>query len=152
MQVVLSTVAGAVAGFLAALIRSYFESRAKVDEQLHQSRTDLYQELWRQTAILPKWPRATDVTYERLASLCAWLRDWYFGVGDVRERVPGGLYLSAPAGKQYARVQELLAAHVGEGPIADQEYERIRTALSELRTQITEDLLSRRGAPFRPLG
>lgn len=153
MDVLISTAAGAIAGFLAALVKGYFDSRAKVDDQLHAARTALYRELWRQSAVLPKWPRAQGVTCERLALLSEWLRDWYFGVGtDAADRVPGGLYLSRAARRRYGKVQATLKAvsgHAADEVLSDTDYLTVQRVLSRLRNQMTGDLLSRRGAPFR---
>lgn len=156
MNVLVSTVAGAISGLLAALIKGYFDSRGRVDEALHETRTGLYQELWRRTSVLPLWPPAPGVTFEALHQLSEWLRDWYFGSpagADPGEaRVPGGLYLSKRSRGRYEKVQVALKerSEGKSGPISDADYQAVRTALSSLRTQLTEDLLSRRGAPYRP--
>ncbi|HET6951070.1 MAG TPA: hypothetical protein VFI47_11880 [Acidimicrobiales bacterium] len=151
MDWVITVLTGAAAGFLAALIEGYFSSRAKVDDELHASRTTLYQELWRESALLPLWPRDDEVTYGALASLSARLRDWYFGTGTA-DGVPGGLYLSRGSRRRYGKVQSALEAVSGrpaDAVLSRADYDAVRTALSGLRTQMTGDLLSRRGAPFR---
>src|SRR5687768_10849680 len=116
MDVVISTAAGAVGGLVAALVKSYVDSRTKVDENLRDTRLRAYREVWQQTSILPLWPRATDVSYERLHAFSVWLRSWYFGTapeGGVDEnatadRVCGGMFMSTQARKRYTKVQEAI--------------------------------------------
>lgn len=155
MNLVASTIAGAVAGLLAALAKSFVDSRGRVDEALHETRTGLYQELWRATSILPLWPPAAGVTFEDLFRMSEWLRDWYFGSplepAGNESRTPGGLYLSRRSRDRYEGAQEALRVRTAgrTGPISDDDYSAVRKALSGLRTQLTNDLLSRRGAPYR---
>jgi hypothetical protein len=69
------------------------------------------------------------------------MRDWYFDTG--------GIYLSADARDAYfgvqKAVQEVLAAGAA-GPLDDPTYDRVRACCSTLRTELAEDLLSRRAA------
>jgi hypothetical protein len=64
------------------------------------------------------------------------------------------MFMSTKARKRYMDVQEAIALAVdtqsrSTTQIRTSEYDAIRKACSRLRTAMTRDLLSRRGAPFR---
>jgi hypothetical protein len=114
-----------------------------IDVDLRNRRIAVYAELWKSTAILPMWPRATGVTYEQLTRFSESLRTWYFQTG--------GMYLSRSThDKAYSPLQqalkELLQPHP-VGVISDEHYETIRKRCSALRTALAGDLESRREGP-----
>lgn len=115
-----------------------------IDLDLRKRRIDLYEELWKATAVLPKWPRAQGVTYEALLALSETLKTWYF------QR--GGMYLSRTAHRDaYSPLQDTLANILGTqstGPISDQHYELVRDRCSALRTALANDIESRREGPI----
>jgi hypothetical protein len=135
--------AGGVVAVIVAAIQTALTLRAKIDESLRDARIEAYKPLWELTKRIPQWPRATDVTYDKLYNLSENLRDWYFDTG--------GLYLSRKAQKAYGYVQKEITNVVGqekssEDHIADGEYDAIRDRCSALRTELTKDLLSRKRA------
>ena len=75
---VLSALVGASVAAVGALIQSALSQRVKVDESLRSARLEVYKVLWKKTELLPRWPKADDVTYQKLHDLCADLRHWYF--------------------------------------------------------------------------
>jgi hypothetical protein len=114
-----------------------------IDVDLRKRRIEVYAELWKLTALLPMWPKASGVTYEQLMRFSESLRTWYF------ER--GGMYLSRSTHKNaYTPLQEalmeLLQAHPS-GEISDKHYECIRKRCSTLRTALAGDIESRREGP-----
>jgi hypothetical protein len=134
-------VVGGVVSFVVSTLSNALSYRAKVDEGLRDTRLALYRVLWKKTEILPKWPHRTDVTYEKLHELSEELRNWYFG--------DGGIFLSRAARRAYGKLQDTVGEIVTQRPkgaIIDLDYEEVRLRCSDLRTQLTEDLLSRRGA------
>jgi hypothetical protein len=132
-------IVGGAAGALGAVLRDLLASRMKTDEKLRDLRTPVYKELWKLTDALPKWPRAK-LTYRDLHDFSAELKTWYFE--------KGGIYLSRRSHKRYTAVQDaLLKALTGvkeSDAIPDDVYEAVRKKCSALRTEMTEDLLSRR--------
>lgn len=75
------------------------------------------------------------------------MRDWYFN--------EGGIYLSVKSRKSYGDAQDAIQTVLGEhknekAPLSDPHYEKARKGFSQLRTQLTNDLLSRRSAPRLP--
>jgi hypothetical protein len=76
------------------------------------------------------------------------LRDWYFETG--------GIWLSTAARQSYSGVQESINLAVTENsedpaqPVAGPTYDAIREHCSTLRSFLTQDLFSRRGAPELP--
>ena len=116
-----------------------------IDLDLRQRRIQVYAELWKSTAILPKWPRAEDVTYEKLLSFSESLRGWYF------ER--GGMYLSQTThDKAYSPLQDALADTLKSdksGPISKDDYCSIREHCSMLRRALAGDINSRSESPKR---
>jgi len=120
-----------------ALARSGWlrELRSDVDLELRRSRAEPYMELWRVTRCLPLWPRAADVTREDMTALSCNLREWYFN--------GGGMWLSAESRRAYEVLQTRLQDFAGKrGPLA--EYDEIRVLCSQLRSDLTADLSSRR--------
>ncbi len=120
------------------------ELGSSIDTDLRHKRTEVYKELWKSTELLPKWPRASDVTYKDLIKFSNDLKDWYFN--------KGGIYLSRGAQNRYADLQKTLTyVLMGKdlGKISNQDYDRVRNKCSALRTELTNDLLSRRGAPLK---
>ena len=117
-----------------------------VDVDLRKRRIDVYTELWEKTKILSKWPRNPDVTYIALKDFSEALKEWYFE--------KGGMFLSRTThNKAYIPLQEAITNTIKQkgGPIyegiTDEEYDRIRELCSNLRTHLTEDIISRKTAP-----
>lgn len=143
ITIVISAVIGAVVSYLGALLKNFMDIRAKVDESLRESRIPVYKELWIKTSLLPKRPRSEKVTYEVLAQFSVDLTDWYFN--------RGGIFMSKRAFAAYGILQDTIHRVLpkgGEGRVSDLHYDEVRDKCSKLRTELTNDLLSRRGAPF----
>lgn len=110
------------------------------DTDLRQRRIPEYTKLWSLTKLLPKWPRANDVTSQDLHKLSKALRDWYFS--------GGGMLLSAESFDAYSELQDRLAEFLsGQAdpaqPISDPDYDRIRGYCSAVRAQLAADIVSR---------
>lgn len=136
---------GVVTGFLGALLKSWLDSRLKLDEETRKERWDVYKKLWTMSKCVPKWPREENLTYGTLLKFSVDCRDWYFN--------EGGYHLSRPSRKAYGRMQDTIAAALaGKGAAAKVEtsdYDRVQQSGSALRTQLTLDLHSRqRGALY----
>ena len=107
----------------------------------------LYRSLWTQTGVLSLTPINKEMTYADVDQLSMTLKNWYFA--DC-----GGLYLSAAAQVAYRNAQDVLNDSRRE-PRSDlvwreteaADYERLRAAVSTLRTELTNDLQSRIAAP-----
>jgi len=116
---------------------------AQIDIHLREKRITVYQKLWQATALLPKWPRAKNLTYEHLIKFSETLRDWYFQ--------EGGMYLSKDAREAYGALQDEIWAILGDQPTGDlqpEHYDKIREQCSTLRRELTDDILSLRAAPL----
>lgn len=143
---------GAVVVGLAAWLGKLWSDRivqsqkyaGEVDLDLRKRRIEVYGELWKYTALLPKWPRAEDVTYEQLRTLSENLRQWYYEVG--------GMYLSRTAHNEaYGPLQGAIAKVLGgggSGPLSVADYESVRQKCSVLRSQLAADIESRRDSPL----
>lgn len=114
-----------------------------IDVDLRKLRIPVYQELWSTTSLLPKWPKATGVTYEQLLTFSQTLRKWYF------ER--GGMYFSRSThDKAYGPLQDTLADVLKtnkSGVVSEEHYESIRVSCSVLRSALANDIESRREGP-----
>lgn len=141
---IISALIGAILAAIGIAINNALNQRAKIDENLLHERLKVYKVLWEKTKLLPKWPKAPGVTYEELLTLSEGLRDWYF--------LEGGIYLTAEARKAYESVQKSLCQAVEANQnkeaatITDSEYEQIRSFCSALRSELTQDLQSRKRA------
>ncbi len=79
------------------------------------------------------------MTYLNLVDFSRDLRHWYFHAG--------GIYLSTEARGTYGKVQDTVATvlkDASEGRISDGHYEQGREAWSLIRTELKQDLLSRK--------
>jgi hypothetical protein len=116
---------------------------ADIDVDLRVRRIAVYQELWTATSLLPKWPKASGLTYEQLLAFSQTLRDWYF--------MKGGMYFSRSThDNAYSPLQDALAEVLrsnSSGVISDEHYETIRRACSTLRSALAGDIESRREGP-----
>jgi hypothetical protein len=139
------------AGALATWLGSVWKDRIarteaaaiQVDVDLRLRRIEVYKPLWELTAVLPRWPRDPDVTYERLLEFTESLRKWYFA--------GGGMYLSRTTHKDgyYPLQQELerVLAQKKTGRLSHEspdDYGAIRDCCSTLRTHLATDIASRR--------
>lgn len=144
MDSFISALIGGGAAAISLIISNAFNFRARIDENLREKRIETYKILWKKTSLLPKYPRASDVTYGKLNGLSEGLRDWYFD--------DGGIYLTKESREAYGEVQknlcEIVNAHPNEADrnIADSEYDDIVESCSLLRTKLTDDLQSRKRA------
>ncbi|SRR6266700_498616 len=152
---VTAAVVAGIVSLLVALLTSVLAFQTKVDEGLREKRIALYKVLWKKTGLLPNWPRRADVTYQHLGEFSEELRKWYFEEGGIflshKARDANGALqdtvgqLLTPSAKDHG--DPTLQAKDGLiGPNYEEEYEKVRSKCSELRSQLTEDLLSRRGA------
>ena len=122
------------------------EFSTQIDVHLREQRIKVYGIIWQATSILPRWPRATNVTYPDILQFSEELRSWYF----VEQ---GGMWLSTSARAAYGNLQETIwqiLPQKSEGPITQEDYDAILTKCSLLRTELTKDLVSRRAAPRNP--
>ncbi len=116
-----------------------------IDLDLRNHRLAKYQSLWEMTSILPKRPKADDVSYQDLEAFGMKLREWYF-----RE---GGMFLSHRTQKEgYVPLQDKIRDILdlgASGGISDEHYEQVRGKCSDLRSFLAEDIQSRREVEFR---
>ena len=125
--------------------KKMLELAGGIDLDLREKRKNAYLVIWGKMRLLPKWPRASGITYDDLRKLSEEFREWYFD--------GGGMYLSTGAMDAYKAVQDTIAGVVGgnkRGPIKPEEYDAVYDAVrdkcSAFRTALTNDLLSRRSA------
>jgi len=119
------------------------ELSMQIDVHLREQRIAVYKTIWQSTSILPRWPRATDVTYADILHFSERLRSWYF---DEQ----GGMWLSTNAREVYGELQKEIWVVLSErrkGKITDEDYDAILEKCSQLRKELTNDLVSRRAAP-----
>ena len=142
-MIIWTALVGGAGGVVGALGKDWLERRTRIDEGLRAKRTELYADLWKLSGILPKWPRNKEVTYQGLLERSERMRHWYFETG-------GGLYLSEPSRAAYGKAQEAIVQTVEskmssrpENSLEKSDYDRVRDALSALRTELARDLHSR---------
>ena len=129
---------------LAETQKQLLSTSVEIDLDLRKRRLDVYPEVWEKTEMLPKWPRKKDVTYNNLYEFSKSLRDWYFNTG--------GMFLSRSTHKNaYSPLQDAIADILEKNPatartlpLKDEDYDAIRGKCSTLRTNLTNDILSRR--------
>jgi len=139
------------AGALAAWLGSVWKERIsrneaavmQIDIDLRLRRIEVYKPLWELTALLPRWPRNPEVTYEALLGFTEALRKWYFD--------GGGMYLSRTTHKLgYYPLQQELERILGQGKTGQvsqdspDDYGALRDRCSTLRSNLAADIASRR--------
>jgi hypothetical protein len=108
--IIVSALIGGAVSAIGALIQSALSARTIIGESIRSDRVTAYKLLWKKTALLPLWPRATDVTYEQLSCFSAELRDWSFN--------DGGQLFSTRARQEYEALQALLREIIKTGGTA----------------------------------
>jgi hypothetical protein len=115
----------------------------EIDIDLRAKRIPVYAELWKATSLLPKWPRATDVSYEQLGEFSKTLRRWYYHTG--------GMFLSQTTHRTaYSPLQDAIGKLLAQGKtgsLSDADYDAIRDCCSKLRSALANDIESRREGP-----
>jgi len=145
-------------GLLGGLLKLYFDYNSKVVTDLWSKRYEAYSKLWKLTEVLPKYSRKDEVTFDELANFALAMRHWYFETG--------GILLSDQCRDAYFAIQikireviskvneeykehykDIVIDHVkietdnGESITV---YDVIQKLCSNMRTEMTRDLLSRR--------
>jgi hypothetical protein len=155
MSEVAIVIISAITGALASLLVEMYRTRTQLDETLRKDRMEAYKVLWGITGKLPLYPPEPNLPYVSLLRISKAMREWYFNVG--------GIYLSAETRDVYFSVQKFLIDYSQKQgilfPYTDEtsqkyneasDYEKVRRKLSDLRTQLTKDIDSRR-APGAPM-
>jgi hypothetical protein len=112
-----------------------------VYKTLWEKRYESYKRMFFLSAILPLYPEKAKVTYDELFKASEDMRDWYFKEG-------AGLILSNKCRDFYFDLQKKIQTSVTvrkdnlTQSITD-EYDDIQKMLSNLRTEMTNDLMSR---------
>jgi hypothetical protein len=154
MIAIVSAVVGGIIASFRAFQRARLELLVKTDETLRKDRVEAYKALWEKTGLLSLYPPKRNVAYSELAELSEKFRDWYFKIG--------GIYLSTKARDAYFEAQKTLLEYAEKAGIMNpydetgkynrnSDYELVRNTLSRLRTQLTEDLDSRRAPGLQQL-
>jgi hypothetical protein len=138
----LSGLAGALVAYVGAILKDFVSARSKIDAGLLKKRTELYQELWSETKAVTKFPPSIGLQAQDLHRYRERLTAWYYG--------PGGLMLSRGSQRKYVALQEAIAAAIEamEKHHFNEDYKGLEKAGSALRTSLTDDIYSRRMAPY----
>ncbi len=128
---------GAVVAYLGAILKDIVDTRTFIDKDLLNKRADLYQSAWEKTELLSKYCGKDDATIEQYGKLSEDLHNWYFQ--------NGGLYLSRNSQKAFANLQTALIELPKDG-ISNESRKNTRNLGSLFRTELTNDILSRRSA------
>ena len=123
---------------LGVLFKYFYDYKGMVHKELWGKRYDTYRALFSMTGIMPQYPQQAVVTSGELLKVSEEMCDWYFN--------NGGLLLSTKTRNKYFKVQKTIQAFVKDKPAdykIDSEYETIRLLFSQLRSQMTSDLMSR---------
>ncbi len=141
VTVLLGAFATAVLGYFFGMRKMRREYRGSIGQEVWKVRKETYAELLGYMKILPLWPtRSGKATFGELQRLSKKFRNWYFG--------NGGLFLTEVSKRHYfdvqSSIQDLLQRHPDTKEIIDPDiYKAVRKKLSALRTEMTNDLLSR---------
>jgi hypothetical protein len=128
-------------GVLGVVFKYWYDYKAMVLKLLWAKRYKTYRKLLRLTGLLPLYPHPATITYQEILNQSERMRDWYFS--------EGGLLLSRKARDKYFVAQKKIKEIVGDrkginlNESLQEDYETIGMLLSEVRTELTNDLMSR---------
>lgn len=140
-ELIKQMIALALGGVLGVIFKSWYDYKTTVLKQLWEKRYENYKVLLQLTGLLPLYPEKAEVRYKDILEVSGKMRDWYFS--------EGGLLLSKRTRDKYFEVQMKMQSMLENR--SEQEmpeeindvYDTIRKKFSELRTEMTDDLLSR---------
>lgn len=131
-----------IGGLLGGLVKSLLDYRSQVFSQLWNKRLEAYEKLWRVMKQFPRWPRLDGVTYLNVYEMSIAMKDWYFDAG--------GILMSEKTRTLYGNLQDeindgiLKNKKIDSTEVTGEEYDRIQKLCSTVRSEITNDLLSRK--------
>lgn len=142
--IIVSALVGGVVSYLGAIIKNKLDMNRTIDNELREKRDKVYKYVWRRTGSLPRRPRLESVTYLDITNLMVDLGTWYYE--------EGGLYLSGGARRAFSATMDILERVRQNGNetdvLVESDYEEAREACSKLRSGLSQELLSRRAAPY----
>ncbi|MBL7780628.1 MAG: hypothetical protein JNM22_05370 [Saprospiraceae bacterium] len=137
LESVVTFLIGSVAG---VMLKNWFDYKLMVYEELWKKRFDAYRQVFQISSALPLYPEPARLNHEDMKTVSEELRDWYFE--------GGGLLLSSVTRDIYFEVQEsiqiVLKNSAPEKFVSDTDYTAVRKNFSRLRTEFSNDLMSRR--------
>ena len=136
LTVIISGFVGAVVAYLGAVLKDIVATRTFVDKSLLDKRSEVYQSAWEYTELLSHYRGKDEITIEQYEEVSKNLHGWYFHTG--------GLYLSRRSQKAFSKLQRALIKLSKDGTSLDKE--KMRQLGSAFRTELTNDLISRRAA------
>ncbi len=141
ITLLIGTLLGGFIKHLFEVRKTGFERESLAMAELQKDRWLEYEKLWNYSGLLPKWPRNTQLTLGQLHALSYDLKNWYFG--------KGGIMMSKESREAYEFVQiALTKAWEGvqneQSVVSAVDYDAIRSAFSNLRSEMTQDLKSRK--------
>ena len=136
LAIIISGFIGATVAYLGAVLKDIVETRTFVDKTLLNKRAELYQTAWEYTELLSIYRSKDNITREQYEQVSKNLHCWYFQTG--------GLYLSRSSQKAFAKLQKSLIEISTNKVLPDKEH--LRRIGSLFRTNLTNDLISRRSA------
>ena len=147
--IIFSALVGALVAYIGAVLKNIIDTRSKLDDTLFKLRNETYSKLWEETKLVPMWPKRDDIKYSDIKVYSNKLNTWYYEIG--------GIYMSRKAQKAYVDLQRKIWSilepeepqqKLDEQQIIDKKtYKAIHLSGSALRTELTNDLLSRRAPP-----
>lgn len=128
-------------GVIGVLFKYWYDYKSMVYKTLWEKRYESYKRMFCLSGILPLYPEKSKVTYEELLKVSESMRDWYFNEG-------AGLILSNKCRDFYFDLQKKIQGSVkirkdDLTQLVIDEYEDIQKMFSNLRTEMTNDLMSR---------
>lgn len=150
LSLIIPLITGLIAGVVSAIL-TYFGTRSKIhldlmaeyDKELHTSRLEAYQELWKLLEPLAPYSPPAPVTYEVIKDMSRKMREWYF------ER--GGIFLSGESREPYFELKKSMRAVINSESLKENKDAEIdvQTLIDlqnqghDLRGKLAEDIGTR---------
>lgn len=146
----LSLITGLIAGVVSAIL-TYLGTRSRVrldliaeyDKELHTSRLEAYQELWKLLEPLAPYSTPAPVTYEVIKDMSQKMREWYF------QR--GGIFLSGGSREPYFELKKSMQDVINSKLLQENKHVEIdeqclinlQNQGHDLRAKLAEDIGTR---------
>ncbi len=135
---------GIIGTYVATILKYRKELESELDRNVRAERIRTYPGLWKLLEVLARYDRPRRVTAAGLEALSVSMRVWFF--------YEGGIFLSEPTRDTYFslkrelhRVGQASRARESQEPVTP-ELDRLVSLASQLRTQLTRDLGTRRAS------
>ena len=135
-------IALALGGLIGVALKYWYDYKGMVHKELWTKRYEAYKNMFCVVGNFPLYPAKAIVSYAGLLETSRYFKVWFFN--------EGGMLLSSKTRDKYFKVQKKIQNILGtiaetslDRTITEDEYDAVRTLMSQFRRAMTDDLMSR---------